>query len=159
MKWIASIALIISISFGVTQKKKPPEPVFTIHVPKEYKYASKYQEIADNFKYLEDSIIIPIEKHFGIDLRDGRRTITSTYRPWDKDSDHSHGKALDINMRRHPSPVTNRQIYEYVRDSLSFDQLIIYNYKNYPTHVHMSFRNLENRAEKYLCRFKKYKPL
>lgn len=130
------------------------------HKIKTYVYAKRYIDIAENFKLLEDSIITPIEKHFQR-TKDSCFTlegfITSDVRPKDFKSDHSKGKAIDIDIITSTYPVDNFDIYRYIRDSLEFDQMVIYNSIERPTHVHIGYRKGQNRNEILLSWRSKYR--
>jgi hypothetical protein len=59
-------------------------------------------------------------------------------------SDHCVGRAADIDMDDSGSGVTNKEIFDYIKDNLEFDQLI--NEFNYAW-VHVGYRQGANRKQ------------
>jgi len=103
-------------------------------------------EHIENFKILATKVFEPIREHFGVPIR-----ISSGYRSAELNkcvggsatSQHSSGEAIDIDQDQ--TTITNKQVFEYIRDNLVFDQLI--NEFNYAW-VHVSYKaNGKQRGE------------
>ena len=103
-------------------------------------------EHIENFKILATKVFEPIREHFGVPIR-----ISSGYRSSELNkcvggsaaSQHSSGEAIDIDQDA--TTITNKQVFEYIRDNLAFDQLI--NEFNY-SWVHVSYKaNGKQRGE------------
>lgn len=103
-------------------------------------------EHIENFKILAAKVFEPIREHFGVPIR-----ISSGYRSAELNkcvggsstSQHSTGEAIDIDQDQ--TTITNKQVFEYIKDNLAFDQLI--NEFNY-SWVHVSYKaNGKQRGE------------
>ena len=103
-------------------------------------------EHIENFKILAAKVFEPIREHFGVPIR-----ISSGYRSKELNkcvggsstSQHSSGEAIDIDQDY--TTITNKQVFEYIRDNLTFDQLI--NEFDYAW-VHVSYKaNGKQRGE------------
>lgn len=94
-----------------------------------------------NFKLLAEHIFEPIRNHFNVPIR-----ISSGYRSKElnakiggsKSSQHCKGEAIDIDMDG--TSITNKEIFEYIKNNLPFDQLI-YEFGNAdsPDWLHVSY--------------------
>ena len=94
-----------------------------------------------NFKLLAEKIFEPIRNHFNVPIR-----ISSGYRSKElnekiggsKSSQHCKGEAIDIDMDG--TSITNKEIFEYIKNNLPFDQLI-YEFGNAdsPDWLHVSY--------------------
>lgn len=105
-------------------------------------------EHLDNLKKLAEKIFQPIRDHFGIPIH-----VSSGYRSKELNaaiggsatSQHCKGEALDIDMDG--TSVTNKQVFEFIKDNLPFDQLIWeFGDNNNPDWVHVSYGS-RNRKE------------
>ena len=104
-------------------------------------------EHLENFKKLAENIFEPIREHFGVPIH-----ISSGYRSKELNSaiggslssQHCQGKAIDIDMDDSNSGVTNKMVFDYIKDNLEFDQLI--NEFDY-SWVHVSYTNGNNRGQ------------
>jgi zinc D-Ala-D-Ala carboxypeptidase len=103
-------------------------------------------EHIENFKILAAKVFEPIREHFGVPIR-----ISSGYRSKELNkcvggsstSQHSSGEAIDIDQDY--TTITNKQVFEYIKDNLTFDQLI--NEFDY-SWVHVSYKaNGKQRGE------------
>jgi zinc D-Ala-D-Ala carboxypeptidase len=104
-------------------------------------------EHIENFKILATKVFEPIREHFGVPIR-----ISSGYRSQRQlnkcvggstTSQHSSGEAIDIDQDA--TTITNKQVFDYIRDNLAFDQLI--NEFDY-SWVHVSYKaNGKQRGE------------
>ena len=102
-----------------------------------------------NLKLLAEKVFQPIRDHFNVPIH-----ISSGYRSQilnhaiggASKSQHCAGQAIDIDMDG--TTLTNKQIFDYIRQNLDFDQLIweFGNDKN-PDWVHVSYSNKVNRKE------------
>ena len=112
-------------------------------------------EHIENFKKLAENVFEPIRKHFGVPIY-----ISSGYRSAalnkatpgaSSTSQHSSGEAIDIDMDGHGSKVTNRQIFDYIKANLTFDQLI-YEFGNsaQPDWVHVSYESTGKQRKQIL---------
>lgn len=107
-------------------------------------------EQMENLKRVAAKIFQPIREHFNTPIY-----ISSGFRCEDlntriggsRTSSHCKGEALDIDMDGRNS-VSNREIFDYVRANLEFDQLI-YEFGNdqNPGWVHISYKETGNRNQ------------
>lgn len=98
-------------------------------------------EHIENFKLLAEAIFEPTRSYFNVPIR-----ISSGYRSKElnslikgsSSSQHCKGQAIDIDMDG--TSITNRQIFDYIKDNLPFDQLI-YEFGDdiNPDWVHVSY--------------------
>jgi hypothetical protein len=98
-------------------------------------------EHIENFKKLAANIFQPIREHFGKPI-----IISSGYRSAELNkaisgslsSQHCSGEAIDIDMDG--TDITNKQIFDYIKDNLNFDQMIWeFGTDANPDWVHVSF--------------------
>jgi zinc D-Ala-D-Ala carboxypeptidase len=102
-------------------------------------------EHLENIKVLCEKVLEPIRMKFGpINISSGYRSkVLNHYIGGSLKSQHCEGKAADIDMDDMPS-ITNKQIFEYIKNELEFDQLI--NEFNYGW-VHVSYNAGKNRRQ------------
>jgi phosphoribosylaminoimidazole-succinocarboxamide synthase len=100
-------------------------------------------EHIENFKKLAEKVFEPIRKHFGVPIH-----ISSGYRSKElnaviggaSNSDHCFGMALDLDQQGHKGGVTNKQVFDFIKDNLKFKQLIWEGgTKQEPDWVHVSY--------------------
>jgi zinc D-Ala-D-Ala carboxypeptidase len=100
-------------------------------------------EHLENFKKLAVNVFEPIRKHFGVPIH-----ISSGYRSKElnaviggaSNSDHCFGMALDLDQQGHKGGVTNKQVFDFIKDNLKFKQLIWEGgTKQEPDWVHVSY--------------------
>lgn len=98
-------------------------------------------EHIENFKILATKVFEPIREHFGVPIR-----ISSGYRSAELNakiggsatSQHCKGQAIDIDMDA--TLITNKQVFDYIKDNLPFDQLIYeFGDNSNPDWVHVSY--------------------
>jgi hypothetical protein len=98
-----------------------------------------------NFKLLAEKIFEPIRTHFRCPI-----IISSGYRSKELNaaiggsltSQHCQGEAIDIDMDGTPNGVTNRMVFDYIKDNLEWDQLIFeFGDKENPDWVHVSYES------------------
>jgi zinc D-Ala-D-Ala carboxypeptidase len=102
----------------------------------------------ENFKLLAEKVFEPVRLHFGVPIH-----ISSGYRSIELNkciggsltSQHCSGEAIDIDMDGSASGVTNKMVFDYIKDNLVFDQMI--NEFDY-SWVHVSYSaNGKNRKQ------------
>ena len=107
-----------------------------------------------NFKLLAENIFEPIRNHFRCPI-----IISSGYRSKELNaaiggsatSQHCSGEAIDIDMDGTPNGVTNRMVFDYIKDNLEFDQLIYeFGDSNNPDWVHVSYETTGNQRKQIL---------
>lgn len=106
-------------------------------------------EHLENLKVLAENVFQPIREHFKVPIH-----ISSGYRSkilnnaigGSFSSQHCKGQAIDIDMDG--TSITNKQVFDYIKDNLDFDQLIYEfgNDKN-PDWVHVSYSKEKNRKQ------------
>jgi hypothetical protein len=111
-------------------------------------------EHIENFKLLAEKVFEPIRKHFGVPIN-----ISSGYRSKELNakiggsatSQHSSGEAIDIDMDGSANGVTNRMVFDYIKDNLVFDQLIFeFGTKEAPDWVHVSYESTGKQRKQIL---------
>lgn len=100
------------------------------------------EEHLANMKKLAINVFQPIRDHFNVPIH-----ISSGYRSLElnkaikgssKTSQHSLGQALDLDMDG--TKITNKQIFDFIKDNLDYDQLIFeFGTDSNPAWVHVSF--------------------
>jgi hypothetical protein len=111
------------------------------------------QHIA-NFKLLAEKVFEPVRVHFGVPIH-----ISSAYRSIELNrvvkgsltSQHCTGEAIDVDMDGSPSGVTNKMVFDYIKDNLEFDQLIWeFGTKDNPDWVHVSYESTGRQRKQVL---------
>ena len=99
-----------------------------------------------NIKILCERVLEPIRAKFGpINISSGYRSSDlNHFIGGSLNSDHCKGRAADIDMDNHGGGVTNRMIFDYIKDNLDVDQLI--NEFNY-SWIHVGYRGKDNRNQ------------
>jgi hypothetical protein len=109
-------------------------------------------EHLENFKILAERVFEPIRAHFGVPI-----FISSGYRSkalnefikGSPSSQHCKGQAIDIDMDGGNGEVTNRMVFDFIKNKLDFDQLIWEFGTDFnPDWVHVSFMKSGNRKQK-----------
>ena len=109
-------------------------------------------EHLENFKLLADKVFEPIREHFKTPI-----FISSGYRSKELNelikgsttSQHCKGQAIDIDMDGGNGEVTNRMIFDFIKNKLDFDQLIWEFGTDFnPDWVHVSYVKGKNRKQK-----------
>jgi len=103
-------------------------------------------EHLENIKILCEKVLEPIRAKFGpINISSGYRSADlNHFIGGSLNSDHCKGKAADIDMDGHGGDVTNKMIFDFIKDNLEIDQLI--NEFNY-SWVHVGYRKGANRKQ------------
>ena len=105
-----------------------------------------------NFKLLAEKVFEPIREHFGRPIH-----ISSGYRSQalnaaiggSLSSQHCQGEALDLDMDG--TDITNKQVFDFIKDNLEFDQLIWeFGTKDNPDWVHVSYESTGKQRKQIL---------
>ena len=108
-------------------------------------------EHLENLKVICTEVFDKVREHFAVPLY-----ISSGYRGKElnaaikgsESSDHCKGRALDLDQDYRGNGVTNRQVFDYIKDNLEFDQLIFeMGSKENPDWVHVGYRKGANRKQ------------
>jgi hypothetical protein len=100
-------------------------------------------EHIENFKKLAENVFEPIREHFGVPVH-----LSSGYRSaalnkavgGASSSQHCKGEAIDIDMDG--TTVTNKQIFDFIKANVNFDQLIWeFGTDSNPDWVHVSYNS------------------
>jgi hypothetical protein len=111
------------------------------------------QHIA-NFKLLAEKVFEPIRAHFRCPIH-----ISSGYRSIELNravkgsltSQHCQGEAIDIDMDSTPNGVTNKMVFDYIKNNLEFDQLIWeFGTNENPDWVHVSYESTGKQRKQVL---------
>jgi zinc D-Ala-D-Ala carboxypeptidase len=109
-------------------------------------------EHIENFKKLAENIFQPIRKHFGkpIHISSGYRSATLNKAIGGaSSSQHCTGEAIDIDMDG--TAITNAEIFNYIKNNLSFDQLIWeFGTDKNPDWVHVSYESTGKQRKQIL---------
>ena len=106
-------------------------------------------EHLQNLITLCEKVLEPIRIKFGpINISSGYRSKTlNHYIGGSLNSQHCEAKAADIDMDGMGS-VSNTEIFNYIKDSLDFDQMIWeFGDNNKPDWVHVSYNGAKNRKQ------------
>jgi hypothetical protein len=114
-------------------------------------------EHIENFKKLAEKVFQPIREHFGVPIH-----ISSGYRSsalnkavgGSSSSQHCSGEAIDIDMDG--TSITNKQIFDFIRENLEFDQMIWeFGTDANPDWVHVSYESTGKQRKQILKAIKK----
>ena len=107
-----------------------------------------------NLKLLAENIFQPIRNNFRCPIH-----ISSGYRSVELNravkgsatSQHCTGEAIDIDMDGSPNGVTNKMVFNYIKDNLEFDQLIWeFGTNENPDWVHVSYESTGKQRKQVL---------
>lgn len=111
-------------------------------------------EHLENFKKLAENIFEPIREHFGVPIH-----ISSGYRSKElnkaiggaSSSQHCSGEAIDIDMDGSAGGVSNKDVFDYIKAHLNFDQLIWeFGTDGNPDWVHVSYESTGKQRKQIL---------
>jgi zinc D-Ala-D-Ala carboxypeptidase len=109
-------------------------------------------EHLENFKLLADKVFEPIREHFKtpIFISSGYRSkALNSFIKGSSSSQHCTGQAIDIDMDGSNGEVTNRMVFDFIKNKLDFDQLIWEFGTDFnPDWVHVSYVKGKNRKQK-----------
>jgi hypothetical protein len=109
-------------------------------------------EHLENFKKLAENVFQPIREHFGVPIH-----ISSGYRSkalntavgGSLSSQHCTGEAIDIDMDG--TSITNKQVFDFIKDNLNFDQCIFeFGTDANPDWVHVSYESTGKQRKQVL---------
>jgi hypothetical protein len=107
-------------------------------------------EQLNNLRLVCVKIFDPLREHFGIPIgiSSGFRSVELNSKiGGSKSSQHCQGKALDIDGDMFGG-ISNKLIFEYIKKSCTFDQLIWeFGSENHPDWVHVSYNEGKNRGQ------------
>ena len=102
-------------------------------------------EHLENFKLLAEKVFEPIRNHFGkpIHISSGYRSLALNKAVGGAlSSQHCSGEAIDIDMDGSANGITNKMVFDYIKDNLNFDQLIWeFGNGSNPDWVHVSYES------------------
>lgn len=108
-----------------------------------------------NLRLIAEKIFEPIRLHFGKPI-----LISSGYRSKQLNestpgsslkSQHSTGEALDLDQDSSNTGITNKMVFDYIKDNLEFDQLIWeYGNSKNPDWVHVSYESTGKQRKQIL---------
>lgn len=103
-------------------------------------------EHLENIKILCEKVLEPIRLRYGsINISSGYRSkMLNHFIGGAVNSDHCLGRAVDLDMDDVGTGVTNKEIFDYIKDNLEIDQLI--NEFNY-SWIHVGYRQGANRKQ------------
>ena len=106
----------------------------------------------ENFKLLAEKVFEPIREHFKVPIH-----ISSGYRSLalnkkiggSSSSQHCSGEAIDIDMDG--TSITNKQVFDFIKQHLEFDQLIWeFGTTSNPDWVHVSYESTGKQRKQVL---------
>lgn len=109
------------------------------------------EEHLENLKVICTEVFDKVREHFDVPVY-----ISSAYRGYalnkaikgSATSDHCKGRALDLDQDCRGNGITNRQVFDYIKENLEFDQLIWeFGSKENPDWVHVGYRKGANRKQ------------
>ena len=110
---------------------------------------NKYQ--LASMKLVSEKVFEPLRRHFGEPIRINsffRGSLLNTAIGGSKTSQHCKGEAIDMDAT---NGITNKQLFDYIKDNLDFDQMIWeFGNDNDPDWVHVSFTNKRKNRNKIL---------
>jgi zinc D-Ala-D-Ala carboxypeptidase len=107
-----------------------------------------------NLKLLAENIFQPIRNNFRCPIH-----ISSAYRSIELNrvvkgsltSQHCTGEAIDIDMDGTPNGVTNKMVFDFIKNNLEFDQLIWeFGDNDNPDWVHVSYESTGKQRKQVL---------
>lgn len=111
-------------------------------------------EHIENFKKLAENIFQPIRKHFGkpIHVSSGYRSAALNKEiKGSATSQHCSGEAIDIDMDASSDGITNKMVFDFIKDKLNFDQLIWeFGTETNPDWVHVSYESTGKQRKQIL---------
>ena len=111
-----------------------------------------------NFKLLAEKVFEPIRLNFRcpINLSSGYRSVElNKCIGGSLTSQHCTGEAIDIDMDGTPHAVTNKMVFNYIKEYLEFDQLIWeFGTDDNPDWVHVSYESTGKQRKQVLKAYK-----
>jgi hypothetical protein len=112
------------------------------------------EAVIDSLKLIAQKVFQPLRDYYNLPIG-----VSSGYRSQElnkaiggsKTSQHCKGEALDLDADIYGG-LTNKQIFDYIKDNLEFDQLIWeYGDNKTPDWVHVSYKKENNRLQVLRC--------
>lgn len=108
-----------------------------------------------NLKLLAEKVFEPLRNHFGkpIKVSSGYRSkaLNAAVPGSSATSQHCSGEALDLDQDGMPHGVTNKMVFDYIKDNLPFDQLIWeFGTDTNPDWVHVSYESTGKQRKQIL---------
>jgi hypothetical protein len=114
-------------------------------------------EHIENFKKLAENVFQPIREHFDrpIHISSGYRSVALNKAvKGSLSSQHCSGEAIDIDMDG--TEITNKQVFDFIKEHLNFDQLIWeFGTESNPDWVHVSYESTGKQRKQVLRAIKK----
>lgn len=112
----------------------------------------------DNMVKLANNVFQPIRDYFKVPIHisSGYRSaaLNASIKGASKNSQHSLGEAIDIDMDG--TKVTNKEVFDYIKNNINFDQLIWeFGTDDNPAWVHVSYRTSGSQRKQILKAIKK----
>lgn len=112
-------------------------------------------EHIENMKKLAENVFEKVRNHFRcpIHLSSGYRSkeLNACTPGASATSQHSTGEAIDIDVEGNSNGLTNRMIFDYIKDNLEFDQLIYeFGDDKEPSWVHVSYESTGKQRKQIL---------
>jgi len=127
------------------------------------------KEHIENLKVTAEKVFQPIRDHFDkpiyVSSMYRSESLNNALKNSSKTSLHMTGQAIDIDMDH--TSISNKQIFDFIKDELDFDTLLWEYGEDSPSWVHVSYREGKNRKqvlEAYkddvtgLVKYKHYEP-
>jgi hypothetical protein len=108
-----------------------------------------------NLKLLAEKVFEPIRAHFGkpIGVSSGYRSaaLNEATPGSSSTSQHCSGEALDLDQGTTGTGITNKDVFEFIKNNLEFDQMIWeYGTKDEPDWVHVSYESTGKQRKQIL---------
>lgn len=108
-----------------------------------------------NLKLLAEKVFEPIRDHFGkpIGVSSGYRSaaLNEATPGSSSTSQHCSGEALDLDQGTTGTGITNKDVFEFIKNNLEFDQMIWeYGTKDEPDWVHVSYESTGKQRKQIL---------
>ena len=108
-----------------------------------------------NLKLVAEKVFEPIRSHFGkpIGVSSGYRSqaLNEATPGSSSTSQHCSGEALDLDQDSMNNGITNKMVFDYIKDNLQFDQLIWeYGDSKNPDWVHVSYESTGKQRKQIL---------
>jgi len=112
-------------------------------------------EHIENMKKLADNVFEKVRNHFRcpIHLSSGYRSkeLNACTPGASATSQHSTGEAIDIDMDGSSNGVTNKMVFDYIKENVEFDQLIWeFGTESNPDWVHVSYESTGKQRKQIL---------
>lgn len=112
-------------------------------------------EHIENLKKLAENVFEPIRNHFGVPIyiSSGYRSaaLNKATKGASSTSQHVSGEAVDLQQTGKGNKISNKQVFDYIKNNLSFDQLIAeFPVNGEPDWVHVSYESTGKQRKQIL---------